>query len=335
MYDLCGLGELLVDFTPAGLAASGNVLFERNPGGSVANVMAAAAKLGLKTAFMGKVGNDQFGFFLKDVLGNLKVDTTGLRFSDQVPTTLAFVHLDEKGDRSFSFYRNPGADIVYATEDIDYNLIKNSRVLHVSSLSLTNEPARTATLQALQFAKNNGVQVSYDPNLRPPLWKNLTEAKKQLSSVLKYADILKLSHEELEFILGEVSLEEGTLELMNRGVLLIAVTLGPQGCFYRRGEICGYIPTYDIQVEDTTGAGDSFLGALLYRLCGCGKDVRGLSKPEIETMIDFANAAGALTTNQKGAIPALPTLTEVERCQKNGTKLKESGGLGENIKRIY
>jgi fructokinase len=324
MYDLCGLGELLIDFTPAGLAASGNVLFERNPGGSVANVTAAAAKLGLRTAFMGKVGHDQFGFFLKSVLDNLKVDTTGLRYSDQVPTTLAFVHLDEQGDRSFSFYRNPGADIVYATEDIDYNLIKNSRILHVSSLSLTNEPARTATLQALQFAKNNGVQVSYDPNLRPPLWKNLTEAKKQITSVLKYADILKLSHEELEFILGEVSLEEGTLELMNGGVSLIAVTLGPQGCFYRRGEIYGHINTYDIPVQDTTGAGDAFLGALLYRLCGYGQDVQGLSKLEIETAVDFANAAGALTTNQKGAIPALPALNEVERCQKYRMKLRSS-----------
>jgi fructokinase len=314
MYDLCGLGELLIDFTPAGLSASGNALFERNPGGSVANVTAAAAKLGLKTAFMGKVGRDQFGFFLKNVLDNLKVDTTGLRFSDQVPTTLAFVHLDEQGERSFSFYRNPGADLEYTGEDLDYDLIKSARVFHVSSLSLTNEPARTATLQALQFAKNNGVQVSYDPNLRPPLWKNLTEAKEQIMSVLQYADILKLSSEELEFILGDISLEDGTWELINRGISLVAVTLGPKGCFFRLGKIFGYRHTYDVAVQDTTGAGDAFLGAMLYRLCKSDKDINGLSRAEIENIIDFANAAGALTTHKKGAIPALPTLAEVEQC---------------------
>jgi fructokinase len=322
MYDLCGLGEVLIDFTPAGRSAAGNVLFERNPGGSVANVTAAASKLGLRAAFMGKVGQDQFGFFLKNVLVDLKVDTTGLRFSDQVPTTLAFVHLDKKGERSFSFYRNPGADIVYAAEDIDYNLIKDSRILHVSSLLLTDEPARTATLKALQFAKSNGLLVSYDPNLRPPLWESLAEAKEQITSVLKYADILKLSYEELLFISGDVSLEEGTLEFINRGISLVAVTLGSEGCFYRLGKICGHITTYEIAVEDTTGAGDAFLGAMLYRLCGSDKDINGLSRAEIENIIDFANAAGALTTNQKGAIPALPTLAEVEQCQKTGHNLK-------------
>lgn len=194
---------MLIDFTPAGFSPAGNLLFERNPGGSVANVTAAAAKLGLRTAFMGKVGRDQFGVFLKKVLDDLNVDTTGLRFSDTVNTTLAFVHLDETGDRNFSFYRNPGADIVYTVEDIDYQLIKDSRIFHVSSLSLTHEPARSATFEALQFAKSNGLCISYDPNLRPPLWRNLTEAKAKITSVLQYADILKLSLEELELFWGK------------------------------------------------------------------------------------------------------------------------------------
>jgi fructokinase len=237
-----------------------------------------------------------------------------LRFSDQVPTTLAFVHLDEQGDRSFSFYRNPGADIEYTVEDIDYDLIKSARIFHVSSLSLTNEPARTATLRALQFAKKNGVRVSYDPNLRPPLWKNLTEAKKQITSVLEYVDILKLSAEELEFISGGISLENGTLELINRGISPVAVTLGPKGCFFRLGKIFGYLHTYDVPVQDTTGAGDAFLGAMLYQLCKSDQDINALSRAEIENIIDFANAAGALTTHKKGAIPALPTLAEVEQC---------------------
>lgn len=322
MFDVVALGEVLIDFTPMGLSQAGNELFERNPGGAPANVLAAVKKLGKKSAFIGMVGKDQFGIFLKDILEGSGIDVSGLKFSEDVNTTLAFVHLDSKGDRSFSFYRNPGADMMISEKDLDFELIKNTKVFHFGSISLTHEPARSATLAAVKFAKDNGTIISYDPNLRPPLWKNLEDAKEKIILGLKYADILKISEEELEFITGSKDLEEGSLILSEMGIKVVLVTLGPKGCFYRYNGGTGRLNTYDTKVIDTTGAGDGFFGGVLYKLSELGlNDIDKLPKAEFEKVIDFGNAVGALATTKKGAIPAMPTIDEVKKCQDSVPKL--------------
>lgn len=313
MYDVVALGEFLIDFTPAGISENGNVLFERNPGGAPANVLACLARFGKKTAFIGKVGNDQFGLFLKDVIKNLGVDERGLVFSDEVNTTLAFVHLNEQGDRSFSFYRNPGADMMLEKKDIRDDIINNTNIFHFGSVSMTCEPARSTTLHAVKKAKSGGSIISYDPNLRPPLWNNLQEARKIILEGFGYADIVKISEEELVFLTGQQSLEEGSQYLLqNFGTKLIFVTLGPQGCFYRMGEITGRKPTFDVKTVDTTGAGDAFMGGILYKVLEMNKALDTLTAEDIENMVRFANAVGSLATTSKGAIPAMPFLEQVK-----------------------
>lgn len=323
MFDVTALGELLIDFTPSGVSEGGNELFERNPGGAPANVLAALSKLGKSSAFLGMVGNDQFGVFLKSVLINNNIDVNGLKFSDKTNTTLAFVHLDKTGDRSFSFYRNPGADMMLSVDDVDFDIIKNSKVFHFGSISLTDEPSRSATMTAVKFAKENGLLISYDPNLRPPLWKSLEDAKLKILSLIGSADILKISEEELKFITTVDDLVEGTDMLQRLGISVILVTLGPKGCFYRYKGGTGRIGTYDVKVVDTTGAGDAFLGGMLYRLCDKTLDeINSLDKKEFEDIIRFANAVGALATTKKGAIPAMPQLEEVYACQENIPELE-------------
>ncbi|MGE5612902.1 MAG: PfkB family carbohydrate kinase [Bacillota bacterium] len=329
MFDITALGELLIDFTPHGFSESGNPLFERNPGGAPANLLSAASKLGAATAFIGKVGNDAFGRFLAKTLEACNINTSGLKFSDSVNTTLAFVHLDEKGDRSFSFYRNPGADMMLEERDIDESLIKSSRIFHFGSLSMTGEPARSATLKALEIAKDSGAVISFDPNLRPPLWKSLDDARAQMRKGLEYANILKISEEELEFLTGEKEPAKGTEILLNCNcnIALIIVTLGPSGAFFRAGSLTGRVPTYDVKVVDTTGAGDAFLGGALYKLKGLGlEQLCTLSKKDLEDILSFANAVGALTTTKRGGIPAVPGIHDVERCMKEVPRL----GKGES-----
>lgn len=322
MFDIAAIGELLIDFTPAGISSAGNLIFERNPGGGPANLLAAASKLGASAAFLGKVGNDQFGHFLEKTLKNSHIDTRGLRFSESVSTTLAFVHLNEQGDRSFSFYRNPGADMMISEGELDADILKSSKIFHSGSVSMTDEPSRSATLKAVEFAKNSGAIISFDPNLRPPLWKSLEEAKKQILTGINSADVLKISGEELEFITGEKDLARGTKQLeIKYGIKIITVTLGPAGAYYRAGDITGYHPTYDVPVVDTTGAGDAFLGAFLFKLRNTDlKDIRNLSSNELDGIMDFANAAGACTTVKKGGVPAVPELAEVERCMRETPK---------------
>lgn len=317
MYDVVALGEFLIDFTPSGKSGNGNNLYEQNPGGGTANVLAALAKLGKKTAFIGKVGRDQFGFFLKDVLINLNIDAKGLVFSDDVNTTLAFVHLDETGDRSFSFYRNPGADMMLREDEVDCDLIKNSKVFHFSSISMTHEPARSATLKALDTARKNNLIISYDPNLRPPLWDNLELAKEMMLKGLEYADILKISEEELYFLTGISDLSEGSAYIRDKyGVKLIFVTLGPKGCFYRKGEYTGHQPALDVKVVDTTGAGDSFLGSVLYQVIEKDMDIELLTASDIDKIVSFANTVAGISTMKKGAMPSYPALKEVEEFVK-------------------
>lgn len=319
MHDITALGELLIDFTPQGISPAGNVLFERNPGGAPANVLAAVVRLGGTGAFIGKVGNDQFGHFLKEVLEKYGIETQGLKFSSEANTTLAFVHLDEKGDRSFSFYRRPGADTMLCEKDIDCSLIDSAKIFHFGSLSMTNEPSKSATIKAVEYAKQKGKIISYDPNLRPLLWENDAAAKEGMTLGLRYADIVKLSEEELEFLTGEKDLENGSKLLFDMGIKLIVVTLGAKGCYYRCGAGVGHLNTYNVKVVDTTGAGDAFLGGLLYRISRLEKQLWEINKQEIEEIIAFSNAAGALCTTKKGAIPAMPSMEEIRVCQGDGS----------------
>lgn len=323
MYDVAAIGELLIDFTPAGRSEAGQVLFEQSPGGAPANVLAAVAKLGKKAAFLGMVGNDQFGAFLRDVLQKNNIETTGLKISSDVHTTLAFVYLDSHGDRSFSFYRNPGADLMITEMDLEYRLIQNAKTFHFGSLSLTDEPARSATLAAVKFAKEQGLLISYDPNFRPTLWKSKETARERIVSMLQYADLLKVSEEEMELITGTGDLEKGSAALYDRGINAVLVTLGPQGCYYRYRGGFGRLPACQVKAVDTTGAGDAFVGGVLYWLSGLSKrEIDRLSQEEFERILAFSNAMGALAATRKGAITAMPSLDEVQRCLAANSKAK-------------
>ena len=318
MVDVVALGELLIDFTPAGKSEAGNVLFERNPGGAPANVLTALTKLGGKGAFIGKVGNDQFGHYLKSVLDENRIESNGLSFSNEVNTTLAFVHLKDDGDRSFSFYRKPGADIMLEEKDLDFSIIDGAKVFHFGSLSLTNEPSKSATLKAVKYAKEKGLIISYDPNYRAPLWENDIVAKQGMELGLEYADILKVSESELEFLTGEKDLEQGSIKLYNMGIKLIIVTLGPEGCYYRYKKGTGKLSAYEINAIDTTGSGDAFLGSFLYQITRLNCPIDMIEKDKLEEMLEFANAVGGLCATKMGAIPAMPDIIEVQEFLKTG-----------------
>lgn len=314
MYYVTALGEILIDFTPSYSSDNVYPCFVQNPGGAPANVLACMAKLGAKTAFIGKVGKDIFGTFLRQVLSEYGIDTSGLKYSDTLNTTLAFVKLDENGDRTFSFYRNPGADTALEPSDIDFNLIEASRVFHFGSLSMTDEPSNSATLKALEHAKEKKKIISFDPNLRPALWNNLDEAKNKIKSVLDKVDILKVSEEELEFITGENDFDKGSSILADGyGIKIVLVTLGSNGCYYRYKGHTGTKPAFkNLDTIDTTGAGDAFLGGFLYSLYIKGiKDLDNLEYSFLESAVIFANAVAAICTTRKGAIPAMPDIAEV------------------------
>ena len=313
MYDVVALGELLIDFTPEGKSENGNMLFERNPGGAPANVLACLAKLGKRTSFIGKVGEDEFGCFLRQVLIDMGIAVDGLVMDPEVNTTLAFVHLQADGERSFSFYRNPGADTRLKPEEIKEEMF-DARIFHFGSLSLTDEPARSATITALKLAKDGKLLVSYDPNLRPHLWPNLDEAKTQILAVMDQADIVKISGEELEFLTGSQDIEQGSTRLCQEyGLRMLLVTLGKEGCYYRLGDLSGYVPGFRVNTIDATGAGDAFLGGMLFQVLQRGKEIDQWTAEEMAMSVRFANAIGALVTTRKGAIPAMPNLHEIEQ----------------------
>lgn len=313
MFDVVAIGELLIDFTFYGNNDSGTALFARNPGGAPANALAANSRLGGKTAFIGKVGNDDFGRFLKQTLEDSQIDTSGLAMTDQVHTTLAFVQLDQHGDRSFSFYRKPGADIMLTADELNDDLLSNTHILHFGSVSMTEEPSRGATMAAVTRAKEKGAIISYDPNFRAPLWENTADAVRQMTVPIPLADLIKVSEEELYLLTGEKDLERGAGMLLHQGVSLVMVTLGPDGAFYKTGACSGLLPAYDVATVDTNGAGDAFTGGVHYCLRNKSlTDIRNLSRTEMDSIIRFGNAVGSLTTTRGGAIPALPTLQEVQ-----------------------
>lgn len=315
MYQIIALGESLIDFTPSGTNEQGIALFGCNPGGAPANVLAMNQKLGGKTAFIGMVGDDAFGHFLAKNMENAGIDTRGMRYSKKVHTTLAFVTLNESGDRDFSFYRKPGADICLSAGDVDVSLLADTEIFHFGSLSLTDEPARGATLFAIEKAREAGAIISYDPNYRPPLWDSPEQAAEAMKSVLDRVDIVKVSREELELLTGEKDIETGARALLALGATLVFVTDGEYGASYCSKNCFGFVPAFRVQAVDTTGSGDAFLGALLYRLAGRKLEaLAAMTKEELEEAVRFGSAAGGLTATAKGAIPAMPDEAAIRDC---------------------
>lgn len=310
MYQVTALGELLVDFTIQGRSESGMRVFEQNPGGAPANVLASLSRLGLKTAFLGKIGIDMHGKFLKETLENAKIHTGGLIEDDSVFTTLAFVDLIE-GERHFSFARKPGADTFLTKDEVSISIIRDSEILHIGSLSLTDEPVRSATLFALTLARDNGKIISYDPNYRELLWKNKEEAKTQMRSVLSYVNVLKISDEETELMTDIVDYQKAATKMILSGIPLVVVTLGEKGCYVATKEGGEVVKGFQANVIDTTGAGDSFWGGFLYQLVQSKKRPEEISLKEALTFAKFANAVASLCVEKRGAIPAMPTLEEV------------------------
>ncbi|MDR2868856.1 MAG: carbohydrate kinase [Deferribacteraceae bacterium] len=319
MYDVAALGELLIDFTPSGTNDQGIALFGRNPGGAPANVLAMMRKLGSEqVAFIGKVGSDGFGQFLQKTLTNVGIDVTGLILDPQYLTTLAFVQLSDTGDRSFSFYRREGADLMLRWDEIRKELIDNAKIFHFGSVSLSGEPCRGTVAKTVDYAKSKGKVISYDPNYRPFLWSSEAEAKVEIGKFLTSADILKVSEEEMTLLTGETDLAKGADKLAVQGAAVVLVSLGADGAYYRCADGAGKLSTYDVKTIDTTGAGDAFLGAVLYQLKDKSRaQLEAITKGELAAIVDFANAAGSLTTTKKGAIPALPSLAEIVSCQKS------------------
>ncbi|NLL78596.1 MAG: carbohydrate kinase [Clostridiales bacterium] len=312
MYDVTALGELLIDFTPSGTSASGQRLFEQNPGGAPANVLAALNNCGLKTAFLGKIGDDMHGLFLKETLKNAGIDCTGLIIDKDVFTTLAFVALNEKGERTFSFARKPGADTMLRPEEVNVDILKSSKIFHIGSLSLTNDPSRSATVQALKTAKEAGVTISYDPNYRAPLWDTKEEAMEQMRSVVSYVDVMKISDEETSLLTPKAEPEKAAAWLVEHGVPLVAVTLGSEGAYVCTKEGGKKVSGFKSQVADTTGAGDSFWGGFLFKLVESGKKPADVTLEEAETFARFGNAVASLCVEKRGGIPAIPKLADVE-----------------------
>ena len=311
-YDVTALGELLIDFTENGTSAQGNPLLEANPGGAPCNVLAMLEKLGKKTAFIGKVGKDMFGRQLRQAVESVGIDTRNLMEDEEIHTTLAFVHTFPDGDRDFSFYRNPGADMMLTKEEIQEDLIRNSKVFHFGTLSSTHEGVREATRYAIDVAKEAGCLVSFDPNLRPPLWKTLEDARKEIEYGLSKTDILKISDNEVEFLCGTSDYDEGAKMLIEKyNIPFVCVTLGKDGsrAYYKgmRVEVPGFVQKNTIE---TTGAGDTFCGCMLHYIIQHG--LEDLTEENLRELLTFANAAASVITTRKGALAVMPSKEEVE-----------------------
>lgn len=312
MIDVVALGELLIDFACLSTDESGYPTMAAHPGGAPANFLAALTKFGAKTALLGKVGTDAFGKMLLGTLTQSGIETRGIVKSDDVFTTLAFVTFDGHGDREFSFSRKPGADTCIAFEELDLSLIDESRVFHFGTLSLTDEPARTTTQKAVAYARSKNKLITYDPNLRKPLWKSLEEAKEQLIWGLTQADVVKISDEEVEFLFG-LGVEEGADYILRSfGVKLVFVTCGPDGCFFKNAIASGKVPSLSgIHVIDTTGAGDIFGGSAVWKLLGTGKAPETLTEEELRDVVSFACTSAGLSTTRSGGISSVPSYKEV------------------------
>ena len=313
MMDVVALGELLIDFTSVSCDVDGYPTMAAHPGGAPANFLAALAKFGAKTALLGKVGKDAFGNLLVQTLKNAGIEIKGIVMAEDVFTTLAFVTLDETGDREFSFARKPGADTCISFEELDMSLIDEAKIFHFGTLSLTNDPAKTATQKAIAYAKSKGKLITYDPNLRKPLWSDLEEAKEQLLWGLGQADVVKISDDEVEFLFG-MGAEEGAQHILDTyGVKLVFVTCGANGCFFQNAIAKGHVPSLtNIKVVDTTGAGDIFGGSAVWKLMQYNKAPEILNKEELEDIVSFACASAGYSTTKPGGISSVPSLCDID-----------------------
>ncbi len=310
-YDVTALGELLIDFTENGVSGQGNPLFEANPGGAPCNVLAMLTKLGHKTAFIGKVGDDFFGKQLKEAIEEVGIDSTGLCMDKEIHTTLAMVHTYPDGDRDFSFYRNPGADMMLKESEVKEELIKESKLFHFGTLSMTHEDVRKATKKAIQIAEDAGNIISFDPNLREPLWNSLDEAKEQILYGLSHCHILKISDNEIQWLTGQEDYTDGVKWILERyQIPLILVSMGKEGSrAYYGGKMVEVKPFIQKNTIETTGAGDTFCGCVLHYICEHG--LENLTEENLFEMLQFANAAASIITTRKGALRVMPEEKEI------------------------
>lgn len=309
-YDVIALGELLIDFAQSGQSEQGNRLFEACPGGAPCNVLALLSKMGKKTAFLGKVGQDQFGVMLKQAITEEGIDASHLMMDESVPTTLAFIHSLEGGERDFSFYRSPGADMMLTEDEVTEEFLPQAKIFHFGSLSMTDEGVRRATRKAIRIAEENGLLRSFDPNLRPPLWKTQEEAREQIKYGLAHCDILKISDNEVQFVSQREDYEEGIRYIQEQyHIPLILFTMGKEGSRAYYNGICVEVKGKKVQTIETTGAGDTFCGASLSYLLD--HDLSRLTEEELKEMLEFANAAAAIVTTRKGALKAMPKREEI------------------------
>lgn len=320
-FDVVALGELLIDFTENGTSAQGNPIYEANPGGAPCNVLAMLNKAGKKTAFIGKVGQDIFGKRLKTVLEETGIDVSNLIMDADVRTTLAFVETFADGDRDFSFYRNPGADMMLREEELHADLLRDTRIFHFGTLSMTHEEVRRATKKAIRIAKESGALISFDPNLREPLWKSLDEAKEQVAYGLSQCDILKISDNEIRWFTGEEDFDVGIAGLRSQyDIPLIMLSMGKDGsrAYYKdfRVEAAPFLQENTIE---TTGAGDTFGGCCLYHVLKYGLD--HFDEGKLKEMLTFANAAASIITTKKGALRVMPDVADVEQMMERGKAL--------------
>ncbi|MEE1079287.1 MAG: carbohydrate kinase [Agathobacter sp.] len=317
-YDVIALGELLIDMTDNGLSEQGNTLFEANPGGAPCNVLAMLRKLNHKVGFIGKVGDDIFGHKLKAVLNDVGINTDNLLIDKDCRTTLAFVETHADGDRSFSFYRNPGADMMLRKEDINEKLLEQTKIFHFGTLSMTHEDARQATMYAVETAKKNGAIISFDPNIREMLWESLETAKEQVHYGLKMCDILKISDNEIQWLTGEQDFTAGVKKIRAEyDIPLILVSMGKDGSrayYLEEGSSEIFVEEKAVLQKntiETTGAGDTFMGCILHYILQ--KGLKGLKQADLSEMLQFANAAASIITTRKGALRVMPNLQEIEK----------------------
>ena len=310
-YDVCALGELLIDFTENGISEQGNPIMEANPGGAPCNVLAMLNKLGKSTAFIGKVGHDIFGRQLREVVGKTGIDLSGLVIDKDVNTTLAFVHTLDGGDREFSFYRNPGADMMLGVDDVDFALVESCKIFHFGSLSMTNDICKEATVTAVGAAKAAGAIISFDPNLREPLWDSLDHAMDEIVYGIEQCDILKISDNEILWLTGKDDIDSAIAAMQERfSPQLMLVSLGKYGSIAISGDCRVQRPTYSgVKTIETTGAGDTFGACVLNYVLEHG--LRSYSERELAEMLDFANAAASIVTTRKGALRVMPEKSEI------------------------
>lgn len=305
MLDVVALGELLIDFTHVSSDSSGYPTLSAHPGGAPANFLAALNSHGARTALLSKVGNDSFGKMLINTLNSIGVGTSGIVVDDNAFTTLAFVTLDENGERNFSFARKPGADTLLRYEELDLSLIDKAKVFHFGSLSLTDEPARSTTYQAVEYAKSHGKLISYDPNLRPPLWKNLTEAKEQILWGLAQADVVKISDDEIRFLF-DMNPPEGAAHILeNYGVKLVFVTCGAKGAYFKNSIAEGFVPAPKVKAVDTTGAGDAFGGSAIWKLLQMNKSPDALCEKELLEIASFSCHTASVSTTKPSGLSSI------------------------------